>query len=384
MQEETITIHRDELYKQVWEEPMVHLAPKYGLSDVGLRKICNKLRVPTPPVGYWVKISHGYKIPITPLPKLKFGEPNTYKLQPRRIDSDAEKILEDDDLIPEEIKSAKKIIVSKKLRNPHRLILETHAILTKEKPDDYGVLRPWRENYLNIRVAPNSLSRALRIMDSLIKTFEEFGFIISNDVYQVPRTHVHIFGEKLEFSLSEKTDRMDHKLTKKEIQELKRYPDTTYLRRWDYIPSGRLILSIDEWYNYRIRKKWSDSPYGRIEDILNQFLINIVKIAAIKQKESQKREEERRRWEEEQERLAEEARRKEIERQLLLDLENQSQLWIKSKQLRAYIQEVENAAKNRLSSENLNERLNKWLSWAKEHANQLDPLQRGLPFKMIQ
>ena len=107
MQEETITIHRDELYKQVWEEPMIRLAPKYGLSDVGLRKICNKLRVPTPPVGYWVKISHGYKIPIAPLPKLKFGESDKYNLQPRRIDSDVEKILEDDDLIPEEIKSAK-------------------------------------------------------------------------------------------------------------------------------------------------------------------------------------------------------------------------------------------------------------------------------------
>jgi hypothetical protein len=31
---------------------------------------------------------------------------------------------------------------------------------------------------------------------------------------------------------------------------------------------------------------------------------------------------------------------------------------------------------------NTHERLNKWLSWAKEHADRLDPLQKGLPFEL--
>ena len=46
---EKITYNREELYAQVWSEPMIKLAPKYGLSDNGLRKICKKLNIPLPP-----------------------------------------------------------------------------------------------------------------------------------------------------------------------------------------------------------------------------------------------------------------------------------------------------------------------------------------------
>lgn len=54
--EKLIKIHRNELYEQVWKIPISHLAPKYGISDVGLSKICHKLNVPKPPRGYWTKI----------------------------------------------------------------------------------------------------------------------------------------------------------------------------------------------------------------------------------------------------------------------------------------------------------------------------------------
>ncbi len=46
---------RKELYDQVWAEPMRTLAPKYGMSDVGLAKICKKLSIPRPGLGYWAR-----------------------------------------------------------------------------------------------------------------------------------------------------------------------------------------------------------------------------------------------------------------------------------------------------------------------------------------
>jgi hypothetical protein len=42
---------RQELYDLVWTTPLVKLAKRYGLSDVGLRKICVKHDIPTPPPG---------------------------------------------------------------------------------------------------------------------------------------------------------------------------------------------------------------------------------------------------------------------------------------------------------------------------------------------
>ena len=54
-----VTVSRRELYRQVWSTAMTRLAKKYGLSDVGLAKICRKHDVPRPARGYWAKKQYG-------------------------------------------------------------------------------------------------------------------------------------------------------------------------------------------------------------------------------------------------------------------------------------------------------------------------------------
>jgi hypothetical protein len=46
---------RLELFEMVWETPMIHLAKKLNLSDVGLRKICKKQGIPLPRSGHWTR-----------------------------------------------------------------------------------------------------------------------------------------------------------------------------------------------------------------------------------------------------------------------------------------------------------------------------------------
>ncbi len=58
---EEIIVRRNELYDQVWKEPMSSLARRYNISDVGLAKVCRKLNVPIPPRGYWAKVQSGQK-----------------------------------------------------------------------------------------------------------------------------------------------------------------------------------------------------------------------------------------------------------------------------------------------------------------------------------
>lgn len=62
-----IAIERTKLYEEIWNGPMTKVAKVYGLSDVGLRKICVKLEVPCPPRGYWAQLAAGKKIKRTPL-----------------------------------------------------------------------------------------------------------------------------------------------------------------------------------------------------------------------------------------------------------------------------------------------------------------------------
>lgn len=47
-----ITITRQQLYDQIWSEPTLHVARQYGLSDVGLAKLCKRNSIPKPPRGY--------------------------------------------------------------------------------------------------------------------------------------------------------------------------------------------------------------------------------------------------------------------------------------------------------------------------------------------
>ena len=68
MGEGAAKIRRSELYEQVWAVPMRTLAQQYGLSDVGLAKICKKHEIPRPPRGYWAKGEALRKPLKTPLP----------------------------------------------------------------------------------------------------------------------------------------------------------------------------------------------------------------------------------------------------------------------------------------------------------------------------
>lgn len=44
-------ISRSELYERVWTTPMTTLAKEFGISDVGLGKICKRAGIPLPPGG---------------------------------------------------------------------------------------------------------------------------------------------------------------------------------------------------------------------------------------------------------------------------------------------------------------------------------------------
>ena len=64
---EVIQLSREDLYEKVGSEPTRTLALKYGLSDVGLAKICKNFKFPRPGLGFWAKKGHGKKVRKTPL-----------------------------------------------------------------------------------------------------------------------------------------------------------------------------------------------------------------------------------------------------------------------------------------------------------------------------
>jgi hypothetical protein len=68
MTPEGVQLRREDLYEQVWAEPMLRLAHRYGISGVALAKIYRKLDVPVLPLGYWERKRWGNRPARRPLP----------------------------------------------------------------------------------------------------------------------------------------------------------------------------------------------------------------------------------------------------------------------------------------------------------------------------
>ncbi len=110
----TITITRKALYDQVWSEPMLHLAKRYGLSNVGLAKICRKHDIPRPPRGHWARLQFGKASPQTPLPRPDEDHDITMQEPPPLIQP-AKKVGPPKPVEP--------ITVDETLRNAHELVI---------------------------------------------------------------------------------------------------------------------------------------------------------------------------------------------------------------------------------------------------------------------
>jgi hypothetical protein len=133
------------------------------------------------------------------------------------------------------------------------------------------------------------------------------------------------------------------------------------------------VFRIDE-YVAGTRKTWRDGRTQRLENLLPAVLQGILVTAEMlrtRRLESERQERERqaalaRQAELERLRREEEARRQELEHQV--------NRWIKSQNLRAYLRAVEQEALRRGLLTTPDTRAGRWLSWACEHADRLDPI----------
>lgn len=125
----TIEWNREKLYQEIWARPTRSVAHEYGLSDVGLAKICKKLKIPRPGLGYWRRKETGKAVPPPPaLPTLK---------QPIKLVS---YISDGPKAVAKEPGSAPDtpaivVTVGGLLTDPHPLVLEAKQNLATRQPD---------------------------------------------------------------------------------------------------------------------------------------------------------------------------------------------------------------------------------------------------------
>lgn len=126
-----IPLTRDQLYEQVWAEPMTKVAARLGLSDVGLAKICYQAEIPVPPRGYWAKKRNGKRVFRKRLPKLDEPIEFVFRPQPRVVahKPPAPEYGEEVDALIAAAKSPPKITPRTELTDLHPLVERTRVSL---------------------------------------------------------------------------------------------------------------------------------------------------------------------------------------------------------------------------------------------------------------
>lgn len=375
-----IPTDRDTLYAEVWANPVTIVAARYGLSDVGLAKICRALNIPLPSRGYWAKLKAGRVMKQVPLPKLKGPVPSTTRLI-RLTDQEAQERQASKQAASKVKKQVEKqveqIAVLPDANAPlHPLVATTMRRLSaKGNWPTNPALRLSPKEVLHVSVTQESLDRAIRLLDAVLKALSSYSITVAIDVAQgktfleFPET-----GTRLELELTEQVRRSNHVLTRAEELAKKRYYSSDWRNRgeypqipqYDYTPTGVLKLSLGRWPS----KSWSDTPRTQLGERLATIVSGT--IAFEQEVHAQEMESARRRAAHqmavEQYKAAVERRKLEVEN--FKDLELQAESLERAERLRTLANTAEHQA---LSSEGVCEELCDWLAWVRAKADWLDP-----------
>lgn len=319
-------LNRQGLYNLVWEKPVVHAAKRFGISDVALRKVCKKHDVPLPPLGYWAKLAHGKKVVQPPLPPCRDGVLDRVYLVEKPIVAEPIAVTEARVVARErETAEAKITIPAQRPENLHFTARAAERTLNKAKPDQEGFIHSSGPGLVTVRIGPQTIERAVILLDTFLKAAIARGFQISDDEKGVTIT---VDGEVFWMSISETRDRRAHVPTQDERKRQSeheawraRWPDLypsqsnwkTY-RSWDHFPSGRLSFELNaEWrdgWRPRLAGRWYGRANKPVEEYFSDAIVALVATAAsIKHERAMEEEAARRRAEAAEQRRREAARR---------------------------------------------------------------------------
>lgn len=285
---------RQELYDLVWSTPMVKLAKDFGLSDVGLRKICVKHEIPTPPLGYWAKLNFGKPVVKTALAPASEGISSRVLVS---IFSRPERPTE----VAEAEISARRIIrepIAVPTEAPQRL--HPHAksfrqALRAAKPDEEEFVRVGQSGVLSATIGRANADRAVLIVEAIFRALEAAGHEIKATESGVSAV---INGEAVVLEIGESKNKKEHQPTKGELkakadweERRSKWPtlygsDRRHWRTWDYFPSGRLSISVVDplrtpYQSDHVIGRWHDRKAKRLEDFLSEIVVAMFAGAAL-------------------------------------------------------------------------------------------------------
>lgn len=351
----TVAVDRRKLYEQVWSIPCARLAVLYGISDVGLAKVCRRYSIPRPPRGYWARLAAGQRVRKPALPRPHQGDEVVFLKGWDMTDEAVQSLVE-----------RPRSSSTSELKDdgaPHELVSLTRAQLLASEPDHDGLLSTGAEA-VDVRVSPVVVDRSMSVLDALLKRWVarggSFGSTESPDGTESSRTFT-MGPDGLGVRLAENVD------------ENKPLTDPSRL-------TSKLSLHIVGSNNQQFRRRWSETKTQRLERMLGVFVDTLANALAVIR----------------QERLDQECIQRQKDRAKAVrkvvnrdaskvfysrqDLMQNVRRWVDAQQVRAYLADLQSAVEAGKCRVSDAEQFRNWFDWASQFADSIDPnIQGSLP-----
>jgi hypothetical protein len=375
-------ISRDKLYELVWQEPMLRVAERLGVSSSYMARVCTELRVPRPQRGYWAQLEVGKAPEMPALPSARPGDVVVWTVggpfttgRPR---------------VTAAPRTAE-LLPTPKLGKPrldatHELLagVRPHFLKTRKSQDD-GLLRPFKRLLVDIVVSEPTLDSAVSIANRLFQTLDAKGHRVvlapSNarlrraefDVREdAPKHHyypsvwspdrptvVYVGSVPVGLTLFELTESVEVVYVKGNYiavrtltpEQLRRYKPPYHWRSQRHTASGRLCLQA---YSPDLRspwtKQWRESKVGEMVSMIPQVVREVEAVAPVLARRMEeadlKAEADRIAWEAQRQREREEAeraRRQKARQDAKQDLHAAIAGWNQALSIRAFFAAAETA-----------------------------------------
>jgi hypothetical protein len=353
-----IRLTRDELYKKVWTAPIKTVAQEIGVSASSLANLCRKHHIPLPSAGHWTKVEMGHKITPPPLIPTEDGNEALQIHIRERLSQD---------LATMAAEPPPKVTMPQEISHP--LALKTEKLLISGKENDTKLQVPKTGTVSHLVVSRQQLPRALRIMNALFLALEERGYLVTWPKKEDERLTVSVDGEAVAVRMQETVDSESHKLTPAEQKQPWMAP------KWDYKPTGRLRLSIDNLpYSSHVRATWADGKIQILENCIGDFIVGVKVAGAAIKKSRLEHEERERRWEEERRQREERERRAREHKRRAEFISGLIENWEQADRVRTFAKALTDAASQSELSDEKKHDIEQVLEWTIKYADLLDPL----------
>jgi len=379
----TEELSRQALYDLVWAIPVKTLAERFRISDVGLRKACQRSHIPLPPAGYWVKIAAGKNVTQPSLPARPPGMRDTVTPGAGRYDSYSYRQWSDAELLGplparptftpdlDAVRSAclrqiDKVTVPRDLSRPHHAIAKILVIDEQRRIAQIG--RSYVSSWDAPRFALPFEQRRLRVLSALMIALGRAGASVRLTGKNARSIYVTVHDTAFWLRLDDEAGVM------KEVSEYD--PPKT-------VTGSALFLAILPSHGAAPSIRWGDDKTGKLETKLQSAVAEVLVHAEASYRSTC---EHRYKWriERRADRLneihlarlkTEQAERDRIERlkqERIARLLGEAEAFQKAETIRGYVASARNRASAHASDE-----VATWAEWALDVAASIDPVQNG-------